>query len=376
MELNIIATIIVAFTVWFVFWLDRQSINWLQKFLNWFPPILFAYVVPALFTHVFKINLSKVDLHQLSRNIIIPLTILLVMSSLSIKQLMKVGSKPIILFVIGSFVIAVIPPLILLLSNKISPGNWFIPQEYWSGLVPIVGSWIGGSTSQLVLKEIVGCPETLFLSVVVLDNILVNIWTIFMFQAIKKSDTLNELFNIKSPLPVSDPLITKQNDSYKSSYILIASFILVIGFHFITDDFLTGVIVFSILGLMVGNLLPKWNHRWSVKAGAILILVIMSILGLRLDFAGLSLPLSFVLFCIVWLITHYIILVLAARIMNLHMVWVPISSMANVGGISTAPAVTSAYNKNLMPHAILLAILSMVTGNVWGMLTFKLLNML
>jgi uncharacterized membrane protein len=45
---------------------------------------------------------------------------------------------------------------------------------------------------------------------------------------------------------------------------------------------------------------------------------------------------------------------------------------ANLGGISTAPAVTSAYNKDWMPHAILLAILSMVSGNAWGMITILL----
>ncbi|MEJ0055309.1 MAG: DUF819 family protein [Bacteroidota bacterium] len=52
----------------------------------------------------------------------------------------------------------------------------------------------------------------------------------------------------------------------------------------------------------------------------------------------------------------------------------PIASMANLGGISTAPAVTAAYNKDWMPHAILLAILSMVTGNFWGIYTIYLFN--
>ena len=45
------------------------------------------------------------------------------------------------------------------------------------------------------------------------------------------------------------------------------------------------------------------------------------------------------------------------------------ASMANLGGISTAPAVTAAYEKQWMPHAIVLAILSMVTGTVWGLFT-------
>jgi uncharacterized membrane protein len=49
--------------------------------------------------------------------------------------------------------------------------------------------------------------------------------------------------------------------------------------------------------------------------------------------------------------------------------------MANLGGISTAPAVTAAYNKEWMPHAILLAILSMVSGTFWGMLTMYLFGL-
>jgi uncharacterized membrane protein len=44
------------------------------------------------------------------------------------------------------------------------------------------------------------------------------------------------------------------------------------------------------------------------------------------------------------------------------MAWVPIASMANLCGISTAPAVTAAFEKQWMPHAIVLAILSMVSG--------------
>ena len=61
--------------------------------------------------------------------------------------------------------------------------------------------------------------------------------------------------------------------------------------------------------------------------------------------------------------------------MKLNMAWVPIASMANLGGISTAPAVTAAYNEEWMPHAILLAILSMVSGTAWGMVTIALFQL-
>ena len=102
----------------------------------------------------------------------------------------------------------------------------------------------------------------------------------------------------------------------------------------------------------------------------------MAILGLRLNFSGLSLPIPIIGLVIVWLLLHYVFMMIAARLLKLHMAWVPIASMANLGGISTAPAVTAAYNEEWMPHAIVLAILSMVTGTSWGLLTIWLFKMM
>ena len=101
----------------------------------------------------------------------------------------------------------------------------------------------------------------------------------------------------------------------------------------------------------------------------------MAILGLKLDFSQMSLPWLLVWLVIVWLILHYVIMVITAAVLRLNIAWVPIASMANLGGISTAPAVTSAYKKELMPHAILLAILSMVSGTAWGLFTIYLFGL-
>lgn len=379
MNFDVVATIIVIVTVGSVLWLNQQQIPWVQNLLNWFPAILFAYVIPAVITHSANIDLSTVYLHGISRNWIIPFAIMMVMSALSISQLKMVGAKPIILFVSGSLVIATFPPIIVWVTQFISPSSYqsFIGEEYWRGFVPIVGGWIGGSTSQLVLKELVNCPEALFLSVIVLDNILVNIWTILMFQAIKRSDALNSFFGIGGNIEHIEPADDIPGSRSRSSIIITLTSITVavVAVNFMTDNFLYRVLILSFLGLALGNFIPRWNHEFVLKAGGILIVLIMAILGLRLDFAGLSLPLSFVAVCITWLLGHYIVMMFVAKFLGLHMAWVPIASMANLGGISTAPAVTSAYNKNWMPHAILLAILSMVSGNIWGMLTIYLFEL-
>jgi uncharacterized membrane protein len=373
------AILLVVFTVISVLLLDKSKNKWIQIVLNWFPAILFAYVIPAIVTHSFNLDLSKVELHTWSKEYIIPFAILMVMSALSFKQLKIIGLRPILLFVSGSLAIAVLAPVILLILNLFTPtfNELLIVEESWKGLVPIVGSWIGGSTSQLVLKELVNCPEGLFLTILVLDNILVNVWTILMFQLIKKSDALNAYFGIVDEVPdfVKDESDIKTFATKSILLVSIVSIVIILGFGFFIDSFLWKIVAFSIVGLLIGNFVKNWNHALVLKLGGYSIICIMAILGLKLNFNNLSIPLNLILFVVIWLISHFVIMMFVAKKLKLHMAWVPIASMANLGGISTAPAVTAAYNKEWMPHAILLAILSMVSGTFWGMLTIYLFEL-
>lgn len=377
MALDIVAVAVVVVTVLFIGWIDRHPHKWVQRVLTWFPAMLLAYLIPAGITHLFSLDLSGVWVHRVSRNAVIPIAIVTLMSALPVGRLLKVGWKPIVLFLTGSLIIAVLPAALVaaasLSSTKVN--DLFVAQGYWKGLVPIVGGWIGGSTSQLVLKEVVECPNELFLSVIVIDNLLVNIWTLLMFQAIRFSDKVNAFLNIKASPPEDIEAMAASNKKQQA----VTAISLVFSTWLVTwliDDFVSRVAVLSVVGLILGNGIPGWSHSLTVKVGGIFILVIMSILGLRLDFTRLNLPAAFVMVCITWLVLHYLLMLLVAWLLRVHMAWLPISSMANLGGISTAPAVTAAYNRNWMPHAVLLAVLSMVTGNLWGFLTIYLFHVL
>ena len=366
-----LSILIVVMTVIFITRIQTADSPLLQQIFNWFPPILFAYVIPATITHSFSLDLASSPIHGYSKGLIIPLAILSVMSALSVKQLKMVGVKPIILFVAGSFIIAVLSPVLVLIYQMIDPvaGEKIISEGLWRGLVPIVGSWIGGSTSQLVLKEVVNCSEELFVAILVLDNILVNIWTILMFQFIKRSDQINLWLNI----PGENPTLSGSESSRvipRDTWITIGVIsIISFGFYITDMSFLWKVVILSFIGIGLGNLVPKWDHQIVLKLGGKLILIIMATLGLKLNFSAMGIPIALIGISIIWLVLHYVGMMAVAYGLKLHAAWIPIASMANLGGISTAPAVTAAYEKQWMPHAIVLAILSMVTGTAWGLFT-------
>ena len=100
----------------------------------------------------------------------------------------------------------------------------------------------------------------------------------------------------------------------------------------------------------------------------------MAVLGLKLKFELIQFDFLFLAFLVFWLVSHFFFMLLVAKGLQVNSAWVSIASMANVGGIATAPAVTAAYEKKWMPHAILLAVLSMATGTFWGMLTISLIR--
>lgn len=363
------AWIIASFTVISVYFLDKWENKHLKTLFDWIPAILLAYLIPAGISSLIRQDYSQAPIHDFSKEFFIPLAIIAVMSSLSIGQLKAIGWKPILVFVAGSFWIALFPVgLALMISDSTLVTEIFREEGFWAGIPPIVGSWIGGSTSQLVLKELANCPEHIFLTVLVLDNILVNIWTILMFQGIKKSNLLNRLLKI-SKLEMPEQIEKPLDKTIKPVYIFALLIAIVLLINVITDNFVAKILLLSGIGLLLSNYVPNWNFGFVLKFGSILIIIVMAILGLKLKFSLVQFEFRFLGFLIVWLLSHFLFMLLVARILNVNTAWVPIASMANVGGIATAPAVTAAYKKSWMPHAIILAILSMATGTFWGMLT-------
>jgi uncharacterized membrane protein len=366
---------IVVFTILVIRMLSVSKNIAIKTLLDWLPAILMAYIIPALICNFASLNFDEHIIHKISRNVLIPFTILIVMSSMSLKELKSIGWKPLVVFISGSFFIALFPVLLFLIGNFVpSISEWLNAGDQWKGLITVIGSWIGGSISQLVLKEAVECPETVFLSILIFDNLMVNIWTIIMFQFIKRSDAINNRLGITAKENLEKINITTSNHLAGGWILLVMALITAMN-YVLNLPFITQIIVLSLTGLMIGNFWRGWNKNFTLQVASILIMTIMAILGLKLKFDNLSMNVQLILILCIWISGHFLFTVFVAWKLKTNMAWVAIGSMANVGGIATAPAVTATYDKKMMPHAIILAVLSMATGTFWGLCTIWLVEM-
>ena len=364
--IDLYASLIVLFTACTVFILSKIKSQFIEKILDWIPPVLFAYIIPPVLVHLFGLNVEHITISNWSKDFLVPLAILMVMTTLTFKQLQLVGWKPIVVFLSGSFWIALFPVMYYLFFFKGTDSKML---SMWQGIPPIVGSWIGGSTSQIVLKEIAKTSESLFLTVLILDNILVNFWTILMFQVIKNTPKINFWLKIENR-EIDIEFKGNTQLRVKNPFFGLAILALISVFsYFLPLSFIQKIIFLSVLGMLLSSSFTIWDQKVILKYSHIIIILIMAILGLKLNFNYFSFNLVFLSFLIFWLFTHFVFMLLVAKVLNVNAVWVPIASMANVGGIATTPAVTATYRKELMPHAVILAILSMVSGTAWGMVT-------
>ena len=365
---------IIVFTILVIRMLSVSNNIRIKTLLDWLPAILMAYIIPAVICNIADLNFDNHIIHKFSRNALIPFTILIVMSSMSLVELKNVGWKPLIVFVSGSFFITVFPVL-LFVTGKIFPAieTWLLNGEQWKGLVTVIGSWIGGSISQLVLKEAVECPENVFLSILIFDNMLVNLWTIIMFQFIKRSDKINKRLgiNVKEDL---EQIEGNSSVPISGGWIILVM-VGITSINYLLDfPFVTQIICLSLIGLMIGNFWKNWNKNFALQVASVLIMTIMAILGLKLKFENLTLNVQLIMVLCIWLSGHFLCTFFIAWKLKVNMAWVAVGSMANVGGIATAPAVTATYDKKMMPHAIILAVLSMATGTFWGLVTIWLIT--
>jgi uncharacterized membrane protein len=67
-------------------------------------------------------------------------------------------------------------------------------------------------------------------------------------------------------------------------------------------------------------------------------------------------------------------MVILAKIFKLDLFTMGVASLANIGGVASAPILAGAFNRALIPVGILMAVLGSLLGTYFGILTSYILS--
>ena len=110
----------------------------------------------------------------------------------------------------------------------------------------------------------------------------------------------------------------------------------------------------------------------EMLAGCLLYLMVATIAS-RTSFAELGSAPLYLLAGLVILLVHGALMLLAARLLRLDLFTCGVASLANIGGVASAPILAAAYSRQLVPVGILMALLGYVLGTAGGLLVGRVL---
>ena len=76
------------------------------------------------------------------------------------------------------------------------------------------------------------------------------------------------------------------------------------------------------------------------------------------------------------LVVHIVIMLIYAKIAKVELFSLAVSSTANIGGVASAPVVAAAYNKELVPVGVLMALIGSFAGTFLGLGAAQLMSVL
>ena len=380
-----------------------------QRFYDFVPALLLCYIFPATINSTGIISGEQSSLYKVATTYLLPAALVLLTSTADLRAIIRLGSKALITFLAGTVGIIIGAPIAFFIVMALIPGfrEQAIAGEYWKGLVTISGSWIGGSSSQLALKEIYGCSEELFAIVLVVDAVVGTTWTACLIWGAAHKDKIDRWLraDTSSIEEVKQRILTYKQTPDRPANLLDISTILALGFggaalaHALaygistslqpyktqlaqygldpfTSNFLWVVMLSTTLGIGLSfTRLRKLEKLGTTDIATLFVYFLIMTIGMRLDLSNLGGNPGLFLVAVIWMLIHVLVMLVTARIIHAPYFFVAVGSQANIGGVSTAPAVASVFHPALAPVGVLLAVLSHVLGTYGGLLTAWLMRL-
>lgn len=359
----------------------------MQGFFRVAPPILWVYFVPMLGTSLGLFPKSSPLYDQTIRLLLPPGLVLLLLSS-DARSLVKLGPKAIGTMLFGTAGIVLGAPLALLIYKA------WLPADTWMGMGALSGSWIGGSSNMVAIKESLGTPEGIFGVMIVVDVLIGYGWMGIVMALSAYQDRVDRFFGVDRAVvdDLNRRIADFQASQRRPTEFVDLAVVVAIGMGTgwvctnlgawlppvgsIISAFGWTVILAATIGIALSfTRVSRLEGAGASHVGNLFLYLLLTTLGAQADLrAVLDAPIFFLVGA-TWILFHAAVLFLGGRLLKAPMFLIATASQANVGGVVSAPIVASVYQPSLAPVGLLLGVLGNILGLYAGLLCATLLQM-
>ncbi len=369
-----------------IFWLS--GLPRLQPLFRVTPAVIYVYFLPALSTSL-GITPASSQAYDWMIRYLLPVSLLLLMVTVDLRAVMRLGSKALIMMLAGSAGIIIGGPVALALLGR------FLPADTWMGLAALSGSWIGGAPNMVAIKESVGTPDSLMGPIIVVDTVVAYGWMgVLLFlstwqgkiDAWLRADTeaidaldgrLATMDDERRPMEVRDlAVILGLGFGAAAVCIWVGDKLPLLGDPTITSHTTWTVVLVTSLGLALSfTPVRRLEQVGASRAGYLALYLMLTAIGAQADLKKVVEAPLYLLVGVIWLGIHIAVLFMVARLVRAPLFFIATGSMANVGGVVSAPIVASVYRRSLAPVGVLMGVSGYLIGIYGALLCAWLLSL-
>jgi len=369
-----------------IFWLTGMPR--LQPLFRVTPAVIYAYFLPALSTSLGITPISS-EAYDWMVRYLLPVSLLLLMVTVDLRAVVRLGGKALIMMLAGSLGIIIGGPVALALLGH------FLPGDTWMGLAALAGSWIGGAPNMVAIKESVGTPDSLMGPIIVVDTVVAYGWMgvlLFLSSYQAKIDAwlhadtrdidaldgrLTEVDGERRPMEVRDMAIILGLGFCAAAVCIWAGDRMpLLGDPTIVSHTTWTVVLVTTLGLAL-SLTPvrRLENVGASRGGYLALYLMLTAIGAQANLKMVLEAPLYLLVGVIWLGIHIAVLFAVARLIRAPLFFVATGSMANVGGVISAPVVASVYRRSLAPVGVLMGVSGYLIGIYGALLCAWLLSL-
>ncbi|MBI3039001.1 DUF819 domain-containing protein [bacterium] len=359
-----------------------------KKIFRYIPGIVLLYFLVMVFASfgVWK-QTDEINLYnkQLKDNLL-PVMIFLMLLRCDLRNIMKLGPRMLLGFFSATF--SICAGFIITF--------WLFKSHYeshtWKAFAALCGSWIGGTGNMAAVQLALGLTDSQMGYALLMDSVNYSIWVMVLLAGVPFARHFNswtgsntdEIDRIGAKLAEGKTEKPSEMDFSHLTLLLGSSFLVsslsgTIASFLPTTTFITvptwTVLIATIAGISVAMTSMGKTPGISHLANLILFLVV-ALMGSRANFSELTKAPFYIFSGFFILLIHAIFLVFFAKIFKLDLFTCGVASLANIGGVASAPILAAAYNEVLIPVGVLMALLGYIIGTGGGLAVGKILSMI
>jgi uncharacterized membrane protein len=334
---------------------------------------LFTYLPAVVLIYAFAMLLAQLGLWEKTEQIaaaygtvkryLLPAMLFLMLMRVDLKHFASLGKKLLIAYfsAVLSIALAFIFVFWLLGFGSNAAGVFGA----------LAGSWTGGTANMLAVASALNVDEGLMGYALVVDSVDYTLWVMFLLAIVGAAPLFNRWAEAESStasVPRSGTAFKEQNIplllllAFTASAISVSLSSKLGGLSSTT----WAVLISTLMGLLASRT-KLYNLTGSTALSSAMLYLLVALIGSRASFGGFDAIPIYLLAGVLILLLHAAAMISVAKIFKLDLFSIGVASLANIGGVASAPILAAAYNRSLVGIAVLMAVMGYLIGTVAGL---------